>query len=208
MNFTIKELAELLNVSKGTISNHAIKRNLKLNKNEHNIVLIQLEQSKQIAESINQFKSDKEKINIDDVFKEYEATEDIKEDTSKAEAQRSSNNDDLVELLKSQIEDLKRDKSDYLEQLNTKDKQIEQLNTTLDEQQKLLHNQQSLQLQSNEKIKALEIELNEIKDDTSKADNIQDTNKVDSFYKDLREDKQQNNSNTNKKGGLLSRFFK
>ncbi|QYA46139.1 DUF536 domain-containing protein (plasmid) [Macrococcoides bohemicum] len=204
MNFTIKELAELLNVSKGTISNHAIKRNLKLNKNEHNIVLIQLEQSKQIAESINQFKSDKEKINIDDVFKEYEATEDIKEDTSKAEAQRSSNNDDLVELLKSQIEDLKRDKSDYLEQLNTKDKQIEQLNTTLDEQQKLLHNQQSLQLQSNEKIKALEIELQEVKEDNTK----QDTNKVDSFYKDLKEDKQENNSTTNKKDGLLSRFFK
>ncbi|TDM12188.1 DUF536 domain-containing protein [Macrococcus bovicus] len=69
---------------------------------------------------------------------------------------------------------------------------------------KLLHNQQSLQLQSNEKIKALEIELNEVKEDSTK----QDTNKVDSFYRDLREDKQQNNSTTNKKGGLLSRFFK
>jgi len=46
--------------------------------------------------------------------------------------------------------------------------------------------------------------LNEIKEDTSQAD----TNKVDSFYKDLREDKQESNSTTNKKGGLLSRFFK
>jgi len=62
----------------------------------------------------------------------------------------------------------------------------------------------SLQLQSNDKIKALELELNEIKEDTSQAD----TNKVDSFYKDLREDKQESNSTTNKKGGLLSRFFK
>lgn len=59
-------------------------------------------------------------------------------------------------------------------------------------------------MQSNEKIKALEIELQEVKEDNTK----QDTNKVDSFYKDLKEDKQQNNSNTNKKGGLLSRFFK
>ncbi|WP_255724840.1 hypothetical protein AB4G91_09630 [Macrococcoides goetzii] len=40
-------------------------------------------------------------------------------------------------------------------------------------------------MQSNEKIKALEIELQEVKDDTSQAD----TNKVDSFYKDLREEK-------------------
>lgn len=59
-------------------------------------------------------------------------------------------------------------------------------------------------MQSNEKIKALEIELQEVKDDTSQAD----TNKVDSFYRDLREDNKQNNSNTNKKSGLLSRFFK
>ncbi|UJS29024.1 hypothetical protein L2Z53_11830 (plasmid) [Macrococcoides canis] len=59
-------------------------------------------------------------------------------------------------------------------------------------------------MQSNEKIKALEIELQEVKEDNTK----QGTNKVDSFYRDLREDNKQNNSNTNKKGGLLSRFFK
>lgn len=50
-------------------------------------------------------------------------------------------------------------------------------------------------MQSNEKIKALEIELQEVKDDTTQAD----TNKVDSFYKDLREEKQESNSTTNKK---------
>ncbi|WP_419744193.1 hypothetical protein ACN5ZK_13615 (plasmid) [Macrococcoides bohemicum] len=91
-----------------------------------------------------------------------------------------------------------------LEQLRVKDEQIKQLNNTLDEQQRLLSQQQSLQLQSNEKIKALEIELQEVKEDNTK----QDTNKVDSFYKDLREDKQESNSMNNKKGGLLSRFFK
>ena len=63
-------------------------------------------------------------------------------------------------------------------------------------------------MQSNEKIKALEIELQEVKEDNTKADKVQDTNKVNSFYKDLKEDKQENNSTTNKKGGLLSRFFK
>ncbi|WP_210136586.1 hypothetical protein [Staphylococcus sp. GDK8D68P] len=46
--------------------------------------------------------------------------------------------------------------------------------------------------------------MQEVKEDNTK----QDTNKVDSFYKDLKEDKQENNSTTNKKGGLLSRFFK
>lgn len=59
-------------------------------------------------------------------------------------------------------------------------------------------------MQSNKKIKALEIELQEVKEDNTK----QGTNKVDSFYRDLREDNKQNNSNTNKKSGLLSRFFK
>lgn len=59
-------------------------------------------------------------------------------------------------------------------------------------------------MQSNEKIKALEIELQEVKEDNTK----QGTNKVDSFYRDLREEKQESNSTTNKKGGLLSRFFK
>lgn len=91
-----------------------------------------------------------------------------------------------------------------LEQLRVKDEQIKQLNNTLDEQQRLLSQQQSLQLQSNEKIKALEIELQEVKEDNT----TQDTNKIDSFYKDLREDKQESNSTNNKKGGLLSRFFK
>ncbi|WP_242597035.1 hypothetical protein [Macrococcoides canis] len=59
-------------------------------------------------------------------------------------------------------------------------------------------------MQSNEKIKALEIELQEVKEGNTK----QGTNKVDSFYRELREDNKQNNSNTNKKSGLLSRFFK
>lgn len=199
MNFTIKELAELLNVSKGTISNHATKRNLKLNKNEHNIVLIQLEQSKQIAESINQLKSEKEKINIDDVFKEYETNEDIKEDTFKAEAQRNLNNDDLIEILKAQVQSLQKDKQD--------------LTDLLKQQQQLLHNQQSLQLQSNEKIKALEIELKEVKEDVkqdttdvslhAEADRKVKDNKVDNFYNDLKNDR-----STKQSQSFLSRLFK
>lgn len=90
-----------------------------------------------------------------------------------------------------------------LEQLRVKDEQIKQLNNTLDEQQRLLSQQQSLQLQSNEKIKALEIELQEVKEDNTKVDKVQDTNKVDSFYRDLKEDKQSDNSK-----GFLSKLFK
>lgn len=93
-----------------------------------------------------------------------------------------------------------------LEQLRVKDEQIKQLNNTLDEQQRLLSQQQSLQLQSNEKIKALEIELQEVKETTAE-DNTTDIkghsdNKGDNFYKDLRNDRESENK------GFLSKLFK
>lgn len=60
-------------------------------------------------------------------------------------------------------------------------------------------------MQSNEKIKVLEIELNEIKED-NQDDSVQNTiandNKVDNFYNDLKEDRQSDNK------GFLSRLFK
>ncbi|HHA6081279.1 TPA: hypothetical protein ACOM7Y_002694 [Staphylococcus aureus] len=93
-----------------------------------------------------------------------------------------------------------------LEQLRVKDEQIKQLNNTLDEQQRLLSQQQSLQLQSNKKIKALEIELQEVKETTAE-DNTTDIkghsdNKGDNFYKDLRNDRESENK------GFLSKLFK
>ncbi|TDM38816.1 hypothetical protein ETI06_13105 [Macrococcoides goetzii] len=96
-----------------------------------------------------------------------------------------------------------------LEQLRVKDEQIKQLNNTLDEQQRLLSQQQSLQLQSNEKIKALEIELNEIKEDINttdvsvQAEDVQRDNKVDNFYNDLKNERSKKQSQS-----FLSRLFK
>lgn len=80
---------------------------------------------------------------------------------------------------------------------------------TLNEQQRLLSQQQSLQLQSNEKIKALEVELKEVKENSTDVSipaeddrNVKD-NKVDNFYRDLREDKDNQNQSS-----FLSRLFK
>ncbi|PKF20389.1 hypothetical protein CW684_10995, partial [Macrococcoides caseolyticum] len=63
-----------------------------------------------------------------------------------------------------------------------------------------------LQLQSNEKIKALEIELQEVKETTAE-DNTTDIkahsdNKGDNFYKDLRNDRESEHK------GFLSKLFK
>jgi len=68
-----------------------------------------------------------------------------------------------------------------------------------------LSQQQSLQLQSNEKIQALEIELNEIKEDTqddSTQNIITNDKKDDNFYNDLKKDRQPDNK------GFLSKLFK
>jgi len=187
MNYTVKQLADKLEVTKATITNNAKALDLELKKID-NVIQIDGTQAELIAQRINKNKQVNSMINKDIEDGDVSTTQLEKKDTR---------DDDLIEILKKQIEDLKKDKAEYINQVNN-------LNDLLKQQQTLLSQQQSLQLQSNEKIKALEIELQEVKDDTSQAD----TNKVDSFYKDLREDKQESNSTTNKKGGLLSRFFK
>ena len=187
MNYTVKQLADKLEVTKATITNNAKALDLELKKID-NVIQIDDRQADLISQRINKNKQINSMMNKN--------LEDVNVSDSQTE-EKDSRNDDLVEILKQQIEDLKKDKNEYINQVNN-------LNGLLKQQQTLLSQQQSLQLQSNEKIKALEIELQEVKDDTSQAD----TNKVDSFYKDLREDKQESNSTTNKKGGLLSRFFK
>lgn len=187
MNYTVKQLADKLEVTKATITNNAKALDLELKKID-NVIQIDGTQAELIAQRINKNKQVNSMINKDIEDGDVSTTQLEKKDTR---------DDDLIEILKKQIEDLKKDKNEYINQVNN-------LNGLLKQQQTLLSQQQSLQLQSNEKIKALEIELQEVKDDTSQAD----TNKVDSFYKDLREEKQESNSTTNKKGGLLSRFFK
>lgn len=111
-----------------------------------------------------------------------------------------------VEVLREAMSDLSTTKNEYYEQLKEKDKQIYKLNSTLDEQQKLLFNQQSLALQSNEKIKQLEAKLeiaNNTEDTKQNASSTSNnnSNKVDDFYSDLRNERQQESK------GFFSKLF-
>lgn len=215
MQFTVKQLADILSVSKGTITNYSNQLNLKLEKNSHGVIILSLDQCIAIAEAINENRTELNKVNAERLYKirddsKIKMADELKEkfnaDTSKAEAQTYSNNDDLIEILKKQIDDLKQDKEKYEQQLQVKDSQIKQLNDTL-------NNQQSLQLQSNEEIKALKVELKEVKEDSTKQDttdvpvNVPANTEADTsnqniknFYSDLKEDR--NNKS------FISRLFK
>lgn len=195
---------------KGTVTNYSNQLKLTLEKNNHGVIIISIDQCIKIAEAINENRTELNKVNADKLYKiksdskvkmSKQLNEKLSADISKSEAtENNSNNDDLIDILKEQIKDLKQDKAE--------------LTYLLKQQQQLLHNQQSLQLQSNEKIKALELEMNEIKEDVNRnttdvsvnAEDIQRdvrNNKVDNFYKDLREDRQNNNNK-----GFLNRLFK
>ena len=189
------DLANELNVSKQTVFNNAKKLEIELTKQDNTLYVSSADDVEAIKNRIlnNKAKSlnvdVSELINNDSSSKQDNDTQDV------------SNNNNKIELLRQMIDDKNK-------QIQSLQDDKHDLTSLLKQQQQLLHNQQSLQLQSNDKIKALELELQEVKEDTSKADNVQDTNKIDNFYRDLREDKQESNSTTNKKVGLLSRFFK
>ena len=148
MNYTVKQLADKLEVTKATITNNAKALDLELKKID-NVIQIDDKQAVLISQRINKNKQANSMINKN--------PEDVSVSGSQTE-EKDSRNDDLVEILKQQIEDLKKDKDEYINQVNN-------LNGLLKQQQTLLSQQQSLQLQSNEKIKSLEIELKEIKED-------------------------------------------
>ncbi|PKF32759.1 hypothetical protein [Macrococcoides caseolyticum] len=189
MNYTVKQLADKLEVTKATITNNAKALDLELKKID-NVIQIDDKQAVLISQRINKNKQANSMINKN--------PEDVSVSGSQTE-EKDSRNDDLVEILKQQIEDLKKDKDEYINQVNN-------LNGLLKQQQTLLSQQQSLQLQSNEKIKALEIELQEVKETTAE-DNTTDIkahsdNKGDNFYKDLRNDRESEHK------GFLSKLFK
>ncbi|PKE48225.1 hypothetical protein [Macrococcoides caseolyticum] len=140
---------------KGTVTNYSNQLKLKLEKNNHGVIIISIDQCIKIAEAINENRTELNKVNADKLYKiksdskvkmSKQLNEKLSADISKSEAtENNSNNDDLIDILKEQIKDLKQDKAE--------------LTYLLKQQQQLLHNQQSLQLQSNEKIKALELEM-------------------------------------------------
>lgn len=153
MNYTVKQLADKLEVTKATITNNAKALDLELKKID-NVIQIDDKQAVLISQRINKNKQANSMINKN--------PEDVSVSGSQTE-EKDSRNDDLVEILKQQIEDLKKDKDEYINQVNN-------LNGLLKQQQTLLSQQQSLQLQSNEKIKSLEIELKEIKEDNPESE--------------------------------------
>lgn len=173
---TVVALADDLQVAKQTIFYHCNKLQIEAKKID-NVSYLTHAEAEVIKQRIN--KNNKRTNN--------------KRGTDQSEAtENNSNNAELIELLKEQINDLKIDKAE--------------LTYLLKQQQRLLSQQQSLQLQSNEKIKALEIELQEVKETTAE-DNTTDIkahsdNKGDNFYKDLRHDRESENK------GFLSKLFK
>ena len=208
MQFTVKQLADLLSVSKGTVTNYSNQLKLKLDKNSHGVIILSLDQCIKIAEAINENRTELNKVNAERLYKiksdsEIKMTDELNEkfnadtDTEQSEATKedTTNQTELIKLLTEQIKDLKQDKAE--------------LTYLLKQQQTLLSQQQSLQLQSNEKIKALEVELKEVKEDSTKQDTTDisinaeaDTSNqnVKNFYNDLKEDK--NNKS------FISRLFK
>ncbi len=182
MNYTVKQLADKLEVTKATITNNAKALDLELKKID-NVIQIDDKQADLISQRINKNKQLNSMINKN--------SEDVNVSDSQTE-EKDSRNDDLVEILKQQIEDLKKDKDEYINQVNN-------LNGLLKQQQTLLSQQQSLQLQSNDKIQYLEEELKKKEDDSISINS--DSNISDKFDDKLSETKRENNL------GFFKSFF-
>ena len=183
ITYTVKQLAELLDVTKMTVFNHAQRNKIKLKKID-NIVRIDEKQALIIAESINNQKE--VQLDLDTIFKHSDRDDsNNNEDTSESSQQSSELNNELLNTL--------------IKQLDQKDNQIAEL-------QRLLSNQQSLALQSNEKIQQLENEIIELKDKDSVNEvthiTEHDNKKINRFYEDLRKPAEDNNKS------FLSKLFK
>lgn len=209
MNYSLKELSEKLSVTKMTVLNHAKRLDIELEKVDNAIVITD-EQALEIGQSINNQKPLNEKINLKMIF-DRDNQED-EQPTQKEVTKDKELQNDIINLLKQQLNDKEKQISFLENQMNVKDNQINKLNETLDNQQKLLHNQQSLALQSNDKIEKLETKLQGLTSDNrhtnevlkgrfQENDDLND-NKVSDFYKDLKEDKPKNNT------GFFSNLFR
>lgn len=195
------DIANELNVSKQTVFNNAKKLKIELTKQDNTLYVSSADDVEAIKNRI--LKNKAKQLNID-------VSELIHDDTKQdKDTQSVSDNSNEIDLLR--------------QMLNDKDKQIQSLQddkqdltSLLKQQQQLLHNQQSLQLQSNDKIKALETELKGIKEDvkqdttdvhvTAEVDRSQrevNDNKVDNFYKDLKDEK-----DSREHRSFFSRIFK
>lgn len=188
--YTVKQLAELLDVTKMTVFNHAQKNKIKLKKID-NIVRIDKKQALIIAQSINNQKE--VQLDLDTIFKHSDSH------NEQSDTDNSNNHEDTSESFQ-QSSELNN------ELLNTLIKQLDQKDNQIAELQRLLSNQQSLALQSNEKIQQLENEIIELKDKESVNEvthiTEHDNEKINRFYEDLRKPAEDNNKS------FLSKLFK
>ncbi|EAE9690554.1 DUF536 domain-containing protein [Listeria monocytogenes] len=135
---TVKEVAEMLGVTKQTVQYHL--KSLPTNyttKSDKNIIYIKPLGQKALSDKIDkrkQFSVDKETVKTD--------KEPIKETVG---------NDKEIDHFKEQIKE--------------KDQQIAQLLESQKQLQKLIENQQVLTLQANQKIEKLEINLNDVENE-------------------------------------------
>lgn len=191
------DIANELNVSKQTVFNNAKKLKIELTKQDNTLYVSSADDVEAIKNRILKNKAKQLNIDVSELMHD-----DTKQDK---DTQSVSDNSNEIDLLR--------------QMLNDKDKQIQSLQddkqdltSLLKQQQQLLHNQQSLQLQSNDKIKALETELKGIKEDVKQdttdvsvnvpasAEVDRDNQNVKNFYNDLKQDK--NNKS------FISRLFK
>ncbi|AGY83048.1 helix-turn-helix transcriptional regulator [Carnobacterium inhibens] len=135
---TVKEVAEMLGVTKQTVQYHL--KSLPTNyttKSDKNIIYIKPLGQKALSDKIDkrkQFSVDKETVKTD------------KEPTKET----VGNNKEMAH---------------YKEQIKEKDQQIAQLLESQKQLQKLIENQQVLTLQANQKIEKLEINLNDVENE-------------------------------------------
>lgn len=183
------DIANELNVSKQTVFNNAKKLKIELTKQDNTLYVSSADDVEAIKNRILKNKAKQLNIDVSELMHD-----DTKQDK---DIQSVSDNSNEIDLLRQMI--------------NDKDKQIQSLQddkqdltSLLKQQQQLLHNQQSLQLQSNDKIKALETELKGIKEDVKQdTTDLHVTTKVDNFYKDLKDEK-----DSREHRGFFSRIFK
>lgn len=186
---TIKQVADALKVTKTTINNNAKALELEFEKID-NTYYINEHQEKLLIERINK---NKELING--------ANPNHQPPVNPSNDAPNSDNDKYLKQLEKQISFLEN-------QLEKAQKEKAEQSDVIKNFQRLLENQQILALKSNEKIKELEMIINEKENnnDVAQSNSVQHTgnnssdNKVDNFYKDLREDKQENR-------GFFSRLF-
>lgn len=135
---TVKEVAEMLGVTKQTVQYHL--KSLPTNyttKSDKNIIYIKPLGQKALSDKIDkrkQFSVDKETVKTD-----------------KEPTKETVGND--------------KEMAHYKEQIKEKDQQIAQLLESQKQLQKLIENQQVLTLQANQKIEKLEINLNDVENE-------------------------------------------